>query len=184
MACCDDPHWLSTVVAATERGRPAVSQAVRVTLKDCSPAWVTQPPDDLADLGRVDAGATHQLDEDGAEQVGGMDGREPAAAPAHRAADGFDHDDVGRLEVGGGARGHEPRDYDGRCSGRPFGDGVRIDGVAVRRGRRNGPTEGLAGLCDAPPADLAGAPVEGPGRRRGIDERELRFHVDHYERGV
>src|SRR5919112_1242554 len=44
VACCDDPHWLSTVVAATERGSPAVSQAVRATLNDCSPTWVTHPP--------------------------------------------------------------------------------------------------------------------------------------------
>src|ERR687897_1410033 len=44
VACCDDPHWLSTVVAATDRGNPAVSQPVRATLKDCSPTWVTHPP--------------------------------------------------------------------------------------------------------------------------------------------
>ena len=35
VACWDEPHWLSTVVAATEMGRPAVSHAVRLTLKDC-----------------------------------------------------------------------------------------------------------------------------------------------------
>ena len=32
VACCDEPHWVSTVVAAVSRGRPAVSQAVRVRL--------------------------------------------------------------------------------------------------------------------------------------------------------
>ena len=37
VACCDDPHWVSTVVAAVPSGSPALSQAVRVTLKDCSP---------------------------------------------------------------------------------------------------------------------------------------------------
>ena len=44
VACWDEPHCESTVVAAVSSGRPAVSQAVRVTLKDCSPTWLTQPP--------------------------------------------------------------------------------------------------------------------------------------------
>ncbi len=44
VACCEEPHWVSTVVAATDMGSPAVSQAVRVTSKDCSPTWLTQPP--------------------------------------------------------------------------------------------------------------------------------------------
>ena len=44
VACCDEPHWESTVVAGTVRGRPAVSHEVRAMLKDCSPTAVTQPP--------------------------------------------------------------------------------------------------------------------------------------------
>ena len=44
VACCDDPHWLSTVVAATSSGSPALSQAVRAMLNVCSPTWLTQPP--------------------------------------------------------------------------------------------------------------------------------------------
>ena len=44
VACWDEPHWVSTVVAATSRGSPALSQAVRVMLNDCSPTWLTQPP--------------------------------------------------------------------------------------------------------------------------------------------
>ncbi len=44
MACWDEPHWRSTVVAGTCWGRPAATQALRVTLVLCSPAWVTQPP--------------------------------------------------------------------------------------------------------------------------------------------
>src|SRR5690554_8189604 len=43
VACCDDPHWVSTVVAGVVSGSPAVSQAVRPTLNDCSPTWLTQP---------------------------------------------------------------------------------------------------------------------------------------------
>src|SRR4051812_24882192 len=44
VACCDEPHWLSTVVAATVSGSPAANQAVRAMLNDCSPTWLTQPP--------------------------------------------------------------------------------------------------------------------------------------------
>src|ERR1022692_737944 len=43
-ACWAEPHWQSTVVAAVVYGRPWLSQAVRVTLEACSPAWVTHPP--------------------------------------------------------------------------------------------------------------------------------------------
>ncbi len=35
IACCDEPHWRSTVVPGTCSGRPAASQQVRAT----SPAW-------------------------------------------------------------------------------------------------------------------------------------------------
>src|SRR5512134_3015120 len=40
VACWLDPHCASTVVAGTDNGRPAASQAVRVTLKLCSPTWL------------------------------------------------------------------------------------------------------------------------------------------------
>jgi hypothetical protein len=43
VACWDEPHWVSTVVAAVVSGSPALSQAVRPTLNDCSPTWLTQP---------------------------------------------------------------------------------------------------------------------------------------------
>ena len=44
MACWLEPHCVSIVVAGVDIGRPAASQAVRVTLKLCSPTWLTQPP--------------------------------------------------------------------------------------------------------------------------------------------
>ena len=44
VACWLEPHWVSTVVAAVSSGSPAESHAVRVTLKLCSPTWLTQPP--------------------------------------------------------------------------------------------------------------------------------------------
>src|SRR3546814_18310318 len=43
-ACWEDPHAQSMLVHAVLQGSPATSHALRVTLFDCSPAWVTQPP--------------------------------------------------------------------------------------------------------------------------------------------
>ena len=43
-ACWLDPHCRSTVVAGTDQGRPAATQALRVTFVLCSPLCVTQPP--------------------------------------------------------------------------------------------------------------------------------------------
>ena len=42
-ACIEEPHWRSTVVAATVSGQPATSTATRPTFSACSPIWVTQP---------------------------------------------------------------------------------------------------------------------------------------------
>ena len=42
-ACCAEPHWRSTVVAAASIGSPACSQALRATFQDCSPICCTQP---------------------------------------------------------------------------------------------------------------------------------------------
>src|SRR3954471_20098446 len=44
VACWLDPHWLSTVVAATDCGRPGERPAVPAMLKLCSPPWLTHPP--------------------------------------------------------------------------------------------------------------------------------------------
>ena len=43
-ACWDEPHCRSTEVAGTCQGRPPAIQALRATLLDCSPTWLTQPP--------------------------------------------------------------------------------------------------------------------------------------------
>src|SRR5262245_2594937 len=42
-ACCDEPHWRSTVVAGTASGQPAASTALRPTLTDWAPACMTHP---------------------------------------------------------------------------------------------------------------------------------------------
>jgi hypothetical protein len=44
VACCEEPHWLSTVVAATSIGKPCEIHAVRAMLKACSLTCDTQPP--------------------------------------------------------------------------------------------------------------------------------------------
>jgi hypothetical protein len=43
IACWLEPHCRSTVVAGVVIGKPAVSHALRATLRLCSPAWVTHP---------------------------------------------------------------------------------------------------------------------------------------------
>src|SRR4051794_14682289 len=43
-ACCDEPHWRSTLVAGTDDGNPPATHALRVTLQPCSPDCVTHPP--------------------------------------------------------------------------------------------------------------------------------------------
>ena len=42
-ACCEDPHWRSTVVPGTLSGHPAAKTALRAIFVDCSPACITQP---------------------------------------------------------------------------------------------------------------------------------------------
>ena len=54
-ACCDEPHWESTVLHAVSSGSPAVSQAVRVTFMAWAPIWSTQPPTTWPMGGGVDA---------------------------------------------------------------------------------------------------------------------------------
>ena len=95
VACCDEPHWVSTVVAAVVSGRPALSQAVRPMLNDCSPTWLTHPVTTWPDLGRVDARAGDELAEHGGQQVGGVHGGQAAVAAADGGADGFDDHDLG-----------------------------------------------------------------------------------------
>ena len=43
MACCDEPHWRSIEVPGTDSGSLEASTALRATLVDCSPTWLTQP---------------------------------------------------------------------------------------------------------------------------------------------
>ena len=94
VACCDEPHWLSTVVQAAEigqaRGQPRGAGDVERLRADLADAAT----DDLLDLGRVD---TRALDH-------GLSGRPTAdrrggrwtghRCASRRAAHGFDDDDI------------------------------------------------------------------------------------------
>ena len=105
VACWDEPHCVSTVVAATSMGRPAVSHAVRVMLKDCSPTWLTQPPTTWpTSAGSIPVRSTSSASTVASRSAGCTRGQ-AAVAAADGGADGVDDHDVGH--------GAHPRDADG-----------------------------------------------------------------------
>ena len=95
VACWLEPHCVSTVVAAVDSGRPAASHAVRVTLKLCSPTWLTQPPTTWSIAPGSMPGALDDRPLHRAEQLGGVDARQATAAAPDGRADGVDDDDGG-----------------------------------------------------------------------------------------
>ena len=99
-ACWAEPHWRSTVVAAASIGRPSCSQALRATLKACSPNCCTQPAMTSSTSDGVDAGAVEHLRVGLAQQVGGVGVLVVAlleVPAADRRADGLDDDDFTTL---------------------------------------------------------------------------------------
>ena len=84
-ACCDEPHWRSTLVAGTCHGSPPATHALRVTLQPCSPDWVTQPPTTSSIDAGVEVVALEQRAQHEPEQIGGMPPGERALALAERA---------------------------------------------------------------------------------------------------
>lgn len=97
-ACCEEPHWQSTVVAAVSYGSPTVSQALRAGFMDCSCGVGDRAADDLFDAVGLDSGAAEKFTVGLAQQIGGVQIGERASAPADGGAYGFDDD---------GFRGHE-----------------------------------------------------------------------------
>ena len=102
-ACWAEPHCRSTVVAAASIGSPSCSQALRATLKACSPNCCTQP----AITSSTSAGSmpvrVDQLGVGLAEQVGGVGVLVVALldVPApDRRAHGFDDHDLATLLPG------------------------------------------------------------------------------------
>ncbi len=59
-ACCDEPHWRSTVTPGTCSGSPAASHAVRAMSPACGPIGVEAAHHDVLDGAGVDAGAVDE----------------------------------------------------------------------------------------------------------------------------
>ena len=76
IACCDEPHWRSTVTPGTDSGQPAARTAMRARSSVCSPTWLTAPVDVVDQLGR-DTGALTSRSARG-RQVHRVDAGEPA----------------------------------------------------------------------------------------------------------
>ena len=79
-ACCDEPHWRSTLVAGTLHGSPAATHALRVTLQPCSPDLRHATADDVVDERRIEVVALDHRAQHETEQIGGMPARERALA--------------------------------------------------------------------------------------------------------
>ena len=94
VACCEEPHCVSTVVLATDEreagAEPRGAADVEGLLADLAHA----AGDDLADAAGSMPGALDGRLLHGGEQVGGVDGGEPAVALPDGRADGFDDHDI------------------------------------------------------------------------------------------
>ena len=75
-------------------GSPAASQAVRADVEALLADLADAAADDLADLGRIDAGALDERLQHGGQQVGRVHGGQAAAAAPDGRADGIDDHDV------------------------------------------------------------------------------------------
>ena len=103
VACCDEPHWASTVVAATSRGSPAREPRGPGDVEGLRADLAHAAADDLADQGGVDAAALDRRDLHRAEQVGRVHGAQAAVALAERRAHRLHDDDVGVLRAAMGS---------------------------------------------------------------------------------
>ncbi len=99
VACWDDPHWVSTVVPATWSGQPGGEPGGAGDVEGLLADLADAAADDLADLGRVDAGAIDQRLLGDAEQLARVHGGQAAAPAAHGRADGIDDHDVGHGDT-------------------------------------------------------------------------------------
>ena len=91
-ACCDEPHWRSTVVPGTDSGNPAASAALRAMLMPCSPTCMTQPMiTSSTSAGSRPLRSTIVADHVRGE-VDGVDVLELAVAASERRADCVDDD--------------------------------------------------------------------------------------------
>src|SRR5829696_1363161 len=129
VACWDDPHWVSTVVTAVVWGSPAVSQAVRPTLKDCSPTWLTQPVTTCSTArGSIPERVTTSLSAVASRSAGWTVDRSPFRRPIGVRAASTITTSAMYAGYGGGVASAK------RCSA----------GGRLAPGRRSAPTAGLA----------------------------------------
>ena len=139
-ACCDEPHWRSTVVPGTSSGSPADEPARAGDVAGLRADRVDAAEHDVVDRGRVDVGALDQR----ADRVGAEIGRVHLASPPPRLPDGRAHgvDDVG-LGHGGSSSsrvrlaGSRVGDAGSRCQAarRPSVDGPSAQARFMQRCR-------------------------------------------------
>ena len=98
-ACCDEPHWRSSVMPTTDSGQPAANTALRATLAACSPVWLTHPQITSSTSAGSIAGALDQRLEDVRRQVDGVDARQPSIALADGRAYGLDDDGIAHASM-------------------------------------------------------------------------------------
>ena len=84
VACCDEPHWASTVVAATSSGMPADEPRGAGDVERLLADLAHAAADELADLVGIDPRPLDRRDLHPTEEVGGVDGREAAVAAPER----------------------------------------------------------------------------------------------------
>ena len=94
VACCDEPHWVSTVVLATDEREPGAEPRGAADVEGLLADLAHAAGDDLADRGGIDARPLDGRLLHGGEQVGGVDGGQPAVALPDGGADGFDDHDI------------------------------------------------------------------------------------------
>ena len=102
VACCDEPHWLSTVVAAAEIGQTGGEPRGAGDVEALHADLADTAADHLADLGRIDAGPVDQLLLHDGERIRRVERRHAAAATPDRGTDRFDDDDFVAAELSHG----------------------------------------------------------------------------------
>jgi hypothetical protein len=90
-ACCDDPHWRSMEVPGTDSGsKRDASTALRATLVDCSPTWLTQPSSTSSTAAGSMPVRSTSASSTSAARSAGMPPGEAAVAAAGGGAEGGD----------------------------------------------------------------------------------------------
>ena len=104
-ACIDEPHWRSTVVAATVSGQPATSAAIATDVERLLADLRHAPHLHVLDLGGIEPDPADEAVEHVRGEIVGAHGGEGAVAAADRGANGVDDECVGhRRSVSAASR--------------------------------------------------------------------------------